>query len=221
MDLHRMEMLKQIARGLAAHFGPNCEVVIHDLAGPDGECAIAHIENGHVTGRRVGDGPSKVVVEQLLRSEESPQDQLSYLTRTPDGKILKSSTIYIRDTRGRVTAIRSINYDISALLMMETAISGLVHTSEEASHGKEERITVLNVSDLLDDLIEQSVTLVGKPVALMNKDDKVRAIQFLSQHGAFLITKSGDKVAKYFGISKYTLYSYIDLKQEEKRHEQN
>ena len=50
----------------------------------------------------------------------------------------------------------------------------------------------------------------GKPVALMNKDDKVRAIRFLNESGAFLVTKSGDKVAKYFGISKYTLYSYID-----------
>ena len=57
---------------------------------------------------------------------------------------------------------------------------------------------------------------VEKPVALMNKDDKMRAIGFLSQNGAFLITKSGDKVAKYFGISKYTLYSYIDKQQEEK-----
>ena len=27
--------------------------------------------------------------------------------------------------------------------------------------------------------------------------------------------KSGDKIAKYFGISKYTLYSYIDTKQQE------
>ena len=65
------------------------------------------------------------------------------------------------------------------------------------------------------------MALVGKPAAVMNKEDKVKAIQFLSQHGAFLVTKSGDKVAKYFGISKYTLYSYIDLKQEEKRHEQD
>ena len=56
---------------------------------------------------------------------------------------------------------------------------------------------------------------LGKPVALMNKDDKVKAIQFLNQNGAFLVTKSGDKVAKYFGISKYTLYSYIDSKQQE------
>ena len=50
----------------------------------------------------------------------------------------------------------------------------------------------------------------------MNKEDKMRAIGFLSQSGAFLVTKSGDKIAKYFGISKYTLYSYIDKQQEEK-----
>jgi len=73
---------------------------------------------------------------------------------------------------------------------------------------KPERI--INVNAVLDELIDQSVAMVGKPVALMNKEDKVRAIQFLNQSGAFLVTKSGDKVAKYFGISKYTLYSYID-----------
>ena len=55
----------------------------------------------------------------------------------------------------------------------------------------------------------------------MNKEDKVKAIQFLSSHGAFLITKSGDKVAKYFGISKYTLYSYIDAKTETKQEEKS
>ncbi|WP_217636925.1 helix-turn-helix domain-containing protein [Dendrosporobacter quercicolus] len=31
----------------------------------------------------------------------------------------------------------------------------------------------------------------------------------MNDSGAFLVTKSGDKVAKYFGIFKYTLYSYI------------
>ena len=66
------------------------------------------------------------------------------------------------------------------------------------------------MADLLDELIAQSVKLVGKPVALMSKEDKVKAIRFLNETGAFLITKSGDKVCKFFGISKYTLYSYID-----------
>ena len=40
--------------------------------------------------------------------------------------------------------------------------------------------------------------------------DKIKAIRFLSENGAFLVTRSGEKIAKYFGISKYTLYSYLD-----------
>lgn len=208
-------MLKQIAAALAAQFGPNCEVVIHDLSEENADHPIVYIENGHVTGRKVGDGPSRIVMEQILSGAEDPADQTAYLTRTPDGKILKSSTVYMRDEQGRVDAILSINYDISALLMVGSAIDSLVSTPQQAQTDRE-HIPVVNVNDLLEELIEQSVALVGKPVALMNKDDKVKAIQFLSKHGAFLVTKSGDKVAKYFGISKYTLYSYIDSKQEEK-----
>ena len=68
----------------------------------------------------------------------------------------------------------------------------------------------LPVNDLLDELLDQSVRIVGKPVAMMNKEDKVKAIGYLNDAGAMLITKSGDKIAKFFGISKYTLYSYLD-----------
>ena len=53
---------------------------------------------------------------------------------------------------------------------------------------------------------------MGKPVALMTKEDKIKAIHVLNTNGAMLITKSGDKIAKHFGISKYTLYSYLDSK---------
>ena len=202
-----------MAAGIAAQFGSNCEVVVHDLSRhPDH--SIVEIVNGHVTGRKVGDGASHVVIEQLQTNDPEPKDHLCYLTKTPDGKILKSSTVYIRNSKGKVSAIFSINYDISKLLMVESAVRDLISTGEETQQTEPEKI--VNINDLLDDLIEQSVALVGKPVALMNKDDTVKAIRFLNQNGAFLVTKSGDKIAKYFGISKYTLYSYIDTKQEEK-----
>ena len=93
--------------------------------------------------------------------------------------------------------------------MVETAVRELISVQGPPQTEPEKIVTI---SRLLDDLIAQSVALVGKPVALMTKDDKVRAIRFLNDSGAFLVTKSGDKVAKYFGISKYTLYSYIDIK---------
>jgi len=207
----KLELLRQVAAGIAAQFGSDCEVAIHDLS-RDPDRSIVFIANGHVSGRKVGDGASTVVMEQLRTQDPEPRDHLCYLTKTPDGKILKSSTVYIRDRKGRVSAILSINYDISRLILMEEALRNLTSTGEEVP-SEPEKIT--NVSDLLDELIQQSVALVGKPAAVMNKDDKVKAIQFLSQNGAFLITKSGDKVAKYFGISKYTLYSYIDMNKQE------
>jgi len=190
-------------------------VIVHDLSKHPDHSIVA-VENGTVTGRKVGDGASHVVIEQLQNQDTQPKDHLCYLTRTPDGKILKSSSMYIRNSKGKVAAILSINYDISKLLMVENAVSELVSTVEPQQAEPEK---IVNINDLLEDLIEQSVALVGKPVALMNKDDKVKAIRFLSQNGAFLVTKSGDKVAKYFGISKYTLYSYIDSKQDNKQQE--
>lgn len=212
LEAGKLELLKQVAAGIAAQFGSNCEMVIHDVSAHRPEHSIVAIENGHVTGRKVGDGASHVVLDQLKAADAQPEDHLGYLTRTPDGKILKSSTIYIRNSKEKVIAILAINYDISALLMVENALSTLVSTPDAAQTEPEK---IVNINDLLDDLIAQSVALVGKPVALMNKDDKVKAIQFLNQNGAFLVTKSGDKVAKHFGISKYTLYSYIDTKQQE------
>ena len=210
LNASTLQFLFQLAKGLSQQFGPNCEVVVHDLGTNDPESSIVAIENGHVTGRKVGDGPSHVVLEQLGRAQNDKEDHLCYLTRTPDGKILKSSSLYIRDSQGKIGAIFCMNFDVSALTMAEGAIRELIQV--DATRQKEpERIT-LNVNDLLDDLIRQSDELVGKPPALMNKEDKIKAIQFLNSNGAMLITKSGDKIAKHFGISKYTLYSYLDSK---------
>lgn len=201
---------QQLATALSRQFGDQCEVVLHDLTTEDFSRSIVLIENGHVTNRRVGDGPSHVVLETLHGDPKKLKDHLGYLTRTADGRILKSSTMYIRDDihQEKVIGIFAINYDITGLLAIDSSLKSLIASEPESR--EPERITT-NVTDLLDDLIEQSVALVGKPVALMTKDDKVRAIQFLNDSGAFLIQKSGDKVSKYFGISKYTLYSYIDV----------
>lgn len=211
-----LDFLKQIARGLARQFGEGCEVVIHDLTRKSLNKSIVLIENGHVTNRKLGGGPSHVVLETLQKSPEEIKDQLGYLTKADNGKTLKSSTIFIKDeATGQVRYILAINFDITNFLFFEEALKSLTSFDETKlnQNKKPERI-VQNVNDILADLIEQSVSLIGKPVTLMNKDDKVTAIQFLNDAGAFLITKSGDKVSKYFGISKYTLYSYLEQNKE-------
>ena len=168
------EMLFQLARGIAVQFGPNCEVVVHDLTGGENAPSIVCIENGHVTGRKVGDGPSHVALEALRGDRGHMEDHLSYLTRTRDGKILKSSTIYIRDESGEAVGIFSINYDITMMLAMEEGLKQFT-AAEQPAQGPEP--IARNVSEVLEELIAQSVRLVGKPVALMTKEDKVKATE--------------------------------------------
>ncbi len=204
----QLDFYKRLARALALQFGSGCEVVVHDLEAADPSHSIVAIENGHVTGRKLGDGPSHVVLEALHAGEERLEDRLAYLTKTADGKILKSSTVFIRDDHGHTVGIFAVNYDITILRAMGDTIAEVVGTGPSAP--REPEPIVRSVADLLDDLIEQSVQLVGTPVALMTKEEKVRAIRYLNDTGAFLITKSGPKVCKYFGISKYTLYNYLD-----------
>lgn len=215
LDHLMLDTLRQIAHGLAAQFGSNCEVMVHDLDPDRLDNSIVLIENGHVSHRKQGDGPSHIVLEALKSDPAALKDKLSYLTRTHDNRILKSSTLYIRDEEGKVCAILAINYDITSLLAIEGSIHSLVSTGEAAGQSPEPESIPLNVNDLLDELISQSIKLVGKPVAMMTKDDKVKAIQFLNNAGAFLVTKSGDKVSRQFGISKYTLYSYMDASKAE------
>lgn len=208
---HTLDFLKQLAHGLAIQFGSSCEIAIHDLKTKDLERSIVYIENGHVSNRQTGDGPSGIVLETLQSDPSTIHDKLSYLTKTEDGRILKSSTFYIRDDDGSISYIFSLNYDITAFTAASTAIQSLIATKDSFPDltGDSPRQITHNVNELLDLLIEQAVAKVGKPVAMMNKDDKVAVVQYLDHAGAFLITKSGDKVSSYLGISKFTLYSYM------------
>ena len=135
-------------------------------------------------------------------------DHLGYRTTTQDGRILKSSTVFLKDSTGKYRWVLGINYDVTALMNVDAALQSITMVESRDSNGDGQ--IPLNVNDLLDNLINQSVKRIGKPPALMNKEEKIQAIQFLRDAGAFLITKSGDKVSNFYGISKFTLYSYID-----------
>ena len=119
-------------------------------------------------------------------------------------KILKSSTIYIRDNENKPIGIFSINYDITELTIAKNCIDSLISYKEDIEDANK---IPQNVNQLLDDLLEESVKKIGKPVALMSKEEKIQAIQFLNDAGAFLITKAGDKTANFlvFQSIPYTI----------------
>ena len=68
-----------------------------------------------------------------------------------------------------------------------------------------------DVSELLDYLMKEGTEQIGKAPEEMTKEEKKQVISYLDQKGALLITKSGPKICRYLGISKFTLYNYLDI----------
>ncbi|BBI33429.1 helix-turn-helix transcriptional regulator [Cohnella abietis] len=200
-----MVFLQSLVKGIAAQFGENCEVVLHDLTRPY-ESTIVAIENGHVTGRKPGDPGTNLGLE-LLKGTVKDGNRFNYMTQTKDGRVLRSTSLYIHDASGTPIGSLCMNFDITDLKMAEQSLQSLI------SFGTEDDVKetfVSNVNDLLDTLIQQIQETIGKPVALMSKEDKLKFISLLDEKGAFLIKKSGEKVCAYLNISKFSLYSYMD-----------
>ena len=80
----------------------------------------------------------------------------------------------------------------------------------------EDEIFVSDVNQLLDVIIRKTQENIGRSPQDMTRDDKIEFIRQLNEKGAFLITKSGERVQEYLGISKYTLYNYLDLTKNQK-----
>lgn len=209
--------LTSLTKGLANQFGEKCEVVLLDLTQYEeyGSGLIVLIENGDVTGRKVGDTGTNLGLE-VLRGTSKEGDKYNYLTQTKSGRMLRSTTIYIRNDNGIPIGCICINFDITDLKMAESTLRGL--TSLEGLKTDVNEVFVNNVNDVLDLLIQEAQEYVDKPVALMNKEEKMKGIHYLDEKGAFLIKKSGDKVCQYYDISKYTLYNYLDsVRKQEKK----
>lgn len=202
-----LESLKPAVKGIAKTFGKDCEVVLHDITDPFH--SIVAIENAHVTGRGLGGPMSEVNIERI-KAGDFKKDELSYTRKTSDGRVLKSSTIVIRDEKQQPIGCLCINFDLSAFIVVRNSVNALCSTDEEEEIDSDKGVEVTNINDILCNLVNNVLDSLGKPVAYMSKEDKVEIVRMLDQKGAFLIKGAIDYVAKILCVSRYTIYNYLD-----------
>ena len=167
--------LSRIVKMISEQFGMNCEVILHDLT-KDYNHTIVSIENGHITNRKVGGAGSNLGL-QVLAGKKKEGDEYSYITQTKDGKLLRSSTVYLRDDENKVIGALCVNYDISDLMMAKNVIDDAMMFNEV--HSKvEPEFFANNVGEIITHLIQQCSNYIGKPGSLMTKEEKIRALKF-------------------------------------------
>lgn len=203
MDL---EFLKRHAENLAEFLGNDCEIAIHDFRNGF-DATIVHIVNGHVSGRTVGCPPTNLFFERVLGREHGAADMPVYFTTLPDGRRIKSCTTFIRNEAGVPEGAMCINMDVTHL---SEATEYLQSVLGQAPGDQGSEIYAKSLGEIVEHHLEAVEREIGVPATKMNREEKMRALSFLDERGVFQMVKANVRLCEFFGVSKFTLYNYLE-----------
>lgn len=195
-----------MVKGVSETFGSNCEVVLHDFSLKPN--SIVAIGNGHVTGRGVGSPMTEASLLKIAHGDIG-KDIMNYSGKSTDGRVLKSSTMFIHDDDGEVVGCFCINFDMTELVVAKNVMEEIMRTDKKSAD-KSESENGNKINDVLTDIVLNTIEEAGKPVAYLSKEEKVEIVKKLDGQGAFLIKGAIDYVAKVLCVSRYTIYNYLD-----------
>jgi predicted transcriptional regulator YheO len=210
---HLIAVLTALIEPLGHALPASSEAVLHDLARlPDSIVAVS----GDVTGRRVGDPATDLLLEQAASGRF--QDRVGYRTRLPDGRAMRSTTMIVRDSAGTAVAALCINTDLSVWTALEkvartmTGTAGAEqtgHPADDAGPAEAEHF-VRDVDELAAQLIHEAVREQGIPVDLMKKEHKIAVVRSLQARGMFMLRDAVEMIATSLHVTRFTIYNYLN-----------
>ena len=195
---------------IAAVFGKNCEVVLHDLRKLDH--SIIAIKNNHITGRTLND----TITDFALDIIHKEKDYIcNYVGKTGNGKKnVRASTYFIKDEEQNLIAMLCTNVDVTALSNARKHIDDLIMINE-STEAKEQENLSLNINDHIDSIISNTLSEFESEPMRMTMDEKKHVVKKLEEKGVFRLKGIVVKVADSLEVSDQTVYRY--LKKLEKR----
>ncbi|MFC4118848.1 helix-turn-helix transcriptional regulator [Nonomuraea zeae] len=195
--------LAPVVDGLVATLGSFCEVVVHDFRRPERSVvAIA----GSVTGRGVGGSMSEIGMGILARGDQAA-DELNYVTRTQDGKLVKSSTMVLRDSSGTVFGALCVNLDITAVTQAHALIGELAGLA--APTGMPTTTFGDDIDSVIDAIVDSHQLEQSKPWAELSREERLELFRSLDERGVFAVRRAVPQVAARLGISRASAYNYL------------
>ncbi len=197
--------MKRLALVLTKMFGQKSEVAIHDFSKLPN--SLIHIE-GKVTKRKPGAPITDLIIKRLRVDGDNVLDINSYKTVTKEGRILKSSTTFIRDSSKKVIGAFCTNFDITDYLNTISLVNEFIEMEHPAESAAKETFTN-SLKETIEAIMEPVVLEIGKQPVSMSKEEKIQLIEALEFQGVFLLKGSVDYLANLLGVSRYTVYNYI------------
>ncbi|AFU71809.1 YheO domain-containing protein [Bifidobacterium asteroides PRL2011] len=212
--------------------GPKTEVVLENVK--DFSHSVVAIANGNLSGRAIGSPATDLVLHIWQNREYDRHDYLThYAGYTIQGHPVVSSTLFVRNSRGRVIGFLCINFDNSTfrqasqeLRRASSYLDALGLTgpgaelkddgtppeepaAETESEQSTREVLSVNTDEVVTHNIAEFAAELGIPPARMNRQERLRLITHLDGSGVFLVKGSVDTVARALGISSPSVYRYL------------
>lgn len=214
-----LEKYFPMASFIASIVGPKCEVVIHDISHL--ERSIIHIENGNISGRKVGDGSTDLVLK-LLKGREYQELPFiaNYKGQGALGQSFRSSTYFIKNEAGTLVGMMCLNIDVTHLNIAAGWIQdlleggGMVPPEPGAADRAVEDKPVSeylqgNAEDLLAHMIDLVMSRTAVPPDRLTAQEKKELVKELNDQGVFLLKGGVVQAAKALNMSEPTVYRYL------------
>lgn len=193
--------------GLSKMLGHRYEVILHDLSHV--ESSIVAIR-GNVTNRKTGGPVTNYLLQLLKRYGDKAPDSINYRNVTPDGRVLRSSTMFIRDEGGHIIGSLCINQDLTDFIVASKLCQELssFHLPVPEENGPEE-LFAHDINEVMESMVQSELEMVQKPVAYMQKEDKLALVGSLEEKGIFDVKGAVEYVAERLGVTNFTIYNYL------------
>ena len=197
---------------LVAMFGQRCEVAVHDFSNL--EESLFYLK-GNLTNRKKGAPITDLVLQELKKADHEIEDITNYETVLKNGSVLKSSTIFLRDSTNHVIGALCINYDISLLIQLGGEIGDLLKFNK--TEPKTENFHS-SVHEVVEDMVNAVLQDFAKAPTLLEMEEKIDCVSKLEEKGTFLIKGSVEYLSEVLGVSKFTIYNYLKKIRAEKEY---
>ncbi len=211
---------------LGKTLGPDYEVVLQDLT--NGNNAIVAIANGHISGRRIGSPLTNAALQMLASKTYEDNDFVcNYKGITEKGRILRSSTMFLKDEDGRPFALLCINFDDSRYQELSQKLKTLIHpdnfgaalprfdaplsTGQETApaHTSLTENFSMDIPTLMQKIFDDCICGITTPIDRLNQYERKDVISRLNEQGLFQLKGAISFVAKKFSCSTATIYRYL------------
>lgn len=189
-------------------FGEDCEAVLHDLDTP--ECSVVYVANSAVTGRKIGDSFDQLVRQVILSDDLQEDFVANYYFTAPNGKLIRSSTLLIKNQDGHLEGALCINLDTTRLMQQITFLQSFLPPQESAEQRLQEETAPADehVAVMIEKLMDGIAGTDGG--AALTREERIEKVRFMDSKGIFLMKGSVEKAAEKLGVNKVTIYSYLD-----------